>query len=287
MWDYKIRASTELYVDMKGNADMTTASQAWTEEMFEVAGSQLQVFKGGSGDPLLIIHDEMGHPGWLRYHQELSKEHTLVMPCLPGFGESAELDWVMSMHDLATWFLRALDDLDLENVNVIGFSLGGWLAAEMAVRCPQQFKKLILVGAAGVRPPEGEIYDIFQVVAKAYIENSILDPSSVPEFQQICPDEPTPEQIEIWESAKESACRVSWRPYMHYPALPNLLPRLKRLPTQIIWGRQDPIVPLSSGQLYKDSIPGSVLEIIDDCGHRPEVEKTTEFLSLVRGFLSS
>ena len=266
---------------------MTTASQSWTEEMVDVAGSQLQVFKGGTGAPLLIIHDEMGHPGWLRYHQELAKDRTLVIPMLPGFGESTELDWMMSMHDLANWFLGALDDLKLENVDVVGFSLGGWLAAEMAVRCPQQFKRLVLVGAAGVRPSEGEIYDIFQVVAKSYIENSVLDASAVPEFKEVCPDEPSPEQLELWESAKESACRVSWRPYMHYPALPQLLPRLKRLPTKIIWGREDPIVPVSAGEIYHKSIPGSSLDIINQCGHRPEIEKTDEFIGLVKGFLTS
>jgi pimeloyl-ACP methyl ester carboxylesterase len=72
---------------------------------------------------------------------------------------------------------------------------------------------------------------------------------------------------------------------MHYPALPYLLPRLKRLPTLIIWGRQDPIVPLSAGQLYHNSIPGSRLSIIDNCGHRPEVEKPDEFIRLVQEFL--
>ena len=263
---------------------MTTSSVTWTEEVVEVAGSEIRLVKGGSGEPLLILHDEMGHPGWLRYHEALAQDRTLFIPWHPGFGESAELDWVMNLHDLAFWYLGALDDLGLEGVDVMGFSLGGWLAAEMAVMCPQQFKKLALVAAAGVRPPTGEIFDIFQVVAKTYITNSLLDPSSVAEYQQICPDEPTPEQIENWESSREGACRLSWRPYMHYPALPNLLPRLKRLPTMIVWGREDPIVPLSAGQLYHDSIPNSRLEIFDNCGHRPEVEHPERFIELVRGF---
>lgn len=264
---------------------MTTTSPAWTEETVAVAGSHLQLVKGGTGEPLLILHDEMGHPGWLRYHQALAQNHTLYIPSHPGFGASPELDWVMNMHDLALWYLGALDDLKLEGVKVIGFSLGGWLAAEMAVMCPQQFRKLVLVDAAGVRPPTGEIYDIFQVVARTYITRSLLDPAATPEFQQICPDEPTPEQMEVWESSREGACRLSWRPYMHYPALPHLLPRLKRLPTQIIWGRQDPIIPLGAGQHYHDSIPGSRLTVIDNCGHRPEVEKPDEFVRAVQGFL--
>ena len=264
---------------------MTTTSQPWTEEMVEAAGSRLKLLKGGSGAPLLLLHDELGHPGWLQYHQALARDHTLYIPRHPGFGDSPALDWVMGMHDLAIWYLGALDDLKLEGVKVLGFSLGGWLAAEMAVMCPQQFRKLVLVGAAGVRPPTGEIFDIFQVVARAYLTRSVLDPAGTPEFAQVCPDQPSEEQQDLWESAREGACRLSWRPYMHYPALPQLLPRLKRLPTLMVWGRQDPIVPLSAGQLYHDSIPGSRLAVIENCGHRPEIEKPQEFLRVVQEFL--
>ena len=80
-----------------------TMTQPWTEEMVEVAGINLQMVKGGSGEPLLILHDEMGHPGWLRYHEALSKEYQLNIPFHPGFGESEELDWDMGMRDLAGW----------------------------------------------------------------------------------------------------------------------------------------------------------------------------------------
>ncbi len=264
---------------------MTTSSQPWTEDIVEAAGCRMQLVKGGSGEPLLILHEEMGHPGWLRYHEALSQDYTLNIPSHPGFGESDMLEWVMNMTDLAGWYLGALDDLGLEGVNVIGFSLGGWLAAEMATRCPQQFKKLVLVDAFGVRPPSGEIYDMFQIVGKDFIKESIFDSASTPEYQQVCPDEPTPEREDLWETAREGSCRLGWRPYMHYPALPQILPRLKRLPTLIVWGREDAIVPVSAGELYHQSIPGSRLEIFDNCGHRPEVEKPDEFIRLVQNFL--
>ena len=77
---------------------------------------------------------------------------------------------------------------------------------------------------------------------------------------------------------------MGWKPYMYYPGLPNLLPRLKDLPTMIVWGREDVFVPLSAGHVYHRSIPGSRLEVLNDCGHMPQVENRDEFLALVRRF---
>ena len=265
---------------------MTTATQTWTEQMIEAAGANIQVVNGGSGDPLLILHDEMGHPGWMSFHESLSETFELTIPSHPGFGESQFLDWIMNMRDLAGWYLAALDDMGIGRVNLMGFSFGGWLAAEMATMHPDRFTKLVLVNPMGIKPPTGEIFDMFLVVAKEFLTESFLDPETTPEFQKICPEEPTPEQIEYWEVAREQACRLTWRPYMHYRGLPHLLVRLKSLPTQIIWGRQNPIVPLSAAHVYHESIPGSDLAVIDNCGHRPEIERPDEFVRLVRGFLA-
>ncbi len=265
---------------------MTTTTAAWTEETVELAGSSVQMVKGGTGDPLLILHDEMGHPGWLRYHEALSQEFTLYIPSHPGFGDSPYLEWIMNMRDLAGWYLDALDDLAIGRAKVMGFSLGGWLAAEMATMQPDRFEKLILVDALGVKPPEGEIFDMFLVVAKDFITASYLNPEKTAEFDIICPEEPTPEQAEYWEVAREQAARLGWKPYMYYPALPHHLGRLRNVPTLVVWGRDDPIVPLSAGQLYRDSIPGSHLEVINDCGHHPEIERREAFVNAVSEFLN-
>ena len=174
----------------------------------------------------------------------------------------------------------------MDGLNVLGFSLGGWLASEMASMCPPQFKKLALVAPAGIKPPAGEIFDMFLVIAREYIAEGVLDPANTPEFQVVCPDEATPEQLEAWEVAREESCRLSWKPYMHYPGLPHLLRRLKSLPTLIVWGKQDAIIPASAAEVFHDSIPGSRLALLDKCGHRPELEKTDEFTKLVSEFFS-
>ena len=149
------------------------------EELVEAAGSKLHIIKGGTGQPLLLLHDEMGHPGWLRYHAALAQHYTLYIPLHPGCGQSDRLDWMMNIRDLAFWYLDALDELGLSQVSVMGGSLGGWLAAEMAAMCPQQFTRLVLVGAMGIRPPVGEIFDMFLVVSREYLRASFTDLASV------------------------------------------------------------------------------------------------------------
>ena len=266
---------------------MATVGSAWTQEFVDVAGARLQLARGGNGDPLLILHDELGHHDLYRYHEALAQEYTLYIPSHPGFGETERQEWIMNMRDLAGWYLEAIEDLGLRQVNLLGFSLGGWLAAEMASMSPNLFKKLVLVGPAGIKPPTGEIYDMFLAVAREFLTEGFHDPENTPEFQQVCPDEPSAELTEAWEVAREEACRLSWRPYMYYPGLPNLLHRLKNLPTQIIWGREDNIVPVSASRLYHESIPGSRVDILENCGHRPELEKTDDFVRLVKDFLAS
>ena len=266
---------------------MTTGAQAWTEQFVEAAGVNLQLVTGGSGPPLLILHGELGNHGWLRCHQALSRDYSLYLPSHPGFGATQRQDWIMNMRDLAGWYLEAIDDLDLSGANLMGFSLGGWLAAEMAAMSPDLFNKLVLVSPAGIKPPQGEIYDMFLVVAKEFLTAGFHDTSATPEFLEICPDEPDPDLAEAWEVAREEACRLSWRPYMHYLGLPNLLHRLKRLPTQIIWGQDDAIVPVSASRVFHESIPGSTLALLDNCGHHPHVEKADEFVAIVKSFLAS
>jgi pimeloyl-ACP methyl ester carboxylesterase len=265
---------------------MPTSTETWTEEIVEVAGTSLQLVKGGTGEPLLLLHDELGYPGWLRFHEALAQQHTLYIPLHPGFGKSERLDWVMNMRDLATWYLNALDEVGLRQVPAIGFSLGAWLAAEMATMCPATFTRLLLVGAMGIRPPSGQIYDMFLEVAKVFLTTSVLNPTDTPEFQTICPETPTPEQAEAWELAREEACRLGWRPYMHNPSLPYLLRRLRKVPTLVLWGRQDAIVPLSAAEVYHASIPGSQLVVLDNCGHRPEIEQSDQFVRQVQAFLA-
>jgi pimeloyl-ACP methyl ester carboxylesterase len=153
----------------------------------------------------------------------------------------------------------------------------------MATQSPQAFRKMALAAPAGILPPTGEILDMFLIVSKEFITAGVHDPSAA-EFQAVCPDEPTPELVEAWETAREEACRLSWRPYMHDRSLPHRLGRLKNLPSLIVWGRNDAVVPPSAGEVYNSSIAGSRLVTLENCGHRSDVEKPDELATLLREF---
>lgn len=265
---------------------MAVNGKEWSEESVRVAGTELVFVKGGSGKPLLVLHEELGHPGWLGWHAELARERTLLIPLQPGFGRSPRVDWLWNVRDLACFYSRVLRERNLVPIDVIGFSMGGWIAAEMAVNDARQFRRMVLVAPMGVKPPEGEIMDLFTVTARKYLDQSVLDMSKTPEFSSLYGGENTPEQFEAFEDARAEVARLAWQPYMHNLSLPNLLAGVANLPTLLVWGRQDPAVPLSAGELYKRSLPGAELVVLEGCGHRPEIEKAGEFVQRVKNFLN-
>ncbi len=265
---------------------MSGSSNGYTEGTVYVGGTGLTMIKGGAGRPLLVLHEELGHPGWLSWHKALAEDHLLQIPIHPGFGELPRADWVSGVRDLAGFYSRMLGDMAVEPVDVIGFSLGGWIAAEMAAACADQFNRMVLVAPTGIRPVEGEIKDLFVVTARAYLDASVHDADNSPEFASLYGGETTAGQFEAWEDARAESARLAWKPYMHNASMGPLLEGVRGLPTLLIWGRQDQIVPLEAGHLYNQSIAGSELAVFDDCGHRPEIEKTGQFVSRVRDFLA-
>ncbi len=265
---------------------MPISSNGYSQSTVNVGGTLVALLRGGSGRPLLVLHEELGHPGWLGWHQQLAQGNSLLLPVHPGFGELPRADWVMSVRDLAGFYARMLREMDTGPLQVIGFSLGGWIAAEMAAADPGLFSRMVLVAPAGIKPPEGEILDLFIVTARAYLDASVHDASKSPEFGTLYGGEETTDQFEAWEDARAESARLAWKPYMHNPSLPHLLEGVQGLPTLVVWGKHDRIVPVSAGHAYSKAIAGSELLVLDECGHRPEIECTAEFVDSIRNFLA-
>ncbi len=255
------------------------------EEIVQAAGISTQVRRGGKGAPLLVIHGELGLPGWLKSFDIIAQDREVIAPSLPGYGASERPDWIMSVHDLAawvSWFVR--DNKIATPVDVVGFSMGGWIAAELATLNPAIFNRLVLVGPMGVKPREGEIFDYFLEGGMTGIRRNFLAPDSCEEFKRFWGRDLTQDETDAVEWHRETTCRIVWKPYMHSLTLPHFLLSIA-VPTLIVQGEKDAVTPLDCGRMFRDVIPGAKLETIDDCGHMPEMETPARFAEIVRKFL--
>lgn len=256
----------------------------FTERTIEVNGSPLTLLEGGKGEPLLVLHEELGHPGWLSWHRKLAQRYKLIVPVQPGF-HSERIHWMTSVRDLACFYGFMLRDQGLQGTRVIGFSFGGWVAAEMAVNNPAQFSRMVLVAPFGIKPSEGYIMDMFPIASATYLRASVADPESTPEFSGLY-GEPSAKQFEDWEDARTECARLGWEPYMHNPALAPMLPGVRGLPALIVWGDRDAILPEAAVRAYQKAIPDSRLVVLKGAGHRPEIERADDFIRTVEDFLN-
>ncbi len=240
----------------------------------EVAGAKIHMLKSGSGDPVLSLHSIEGNLGLLPYLGALSQSACVYAPTHPGFGSSERPDWLETIADLARFYLWMLQDLELDKVHLMGGFMGGWVAAEMAVMDPHILQSLTLIGTAGVRPSEGEIADIFLLGDEQTTSLSIGDPDLLTTATE-------PEDPFVRLRGREMTTRLCWKPYMHSPSLIHLLPRVN-VPTLILWGDNDRIVPVSVGERIADAMPEARLEIIAGAGHLPHIERPNEVIPLLQ-----
>jgi len=254
------------------------------EKVVNVGGADIHLLKGGQGKPLVIFHGVEGSFGWCAYQRSLAQQCTVHAPSLPGFDRSQRPPWLESFADLSRFSLWVLQQLELRKTSLLGYGMGGWLAAEMAVLCPQIVDRLILVDAAGIQPRHGEITDIFLHGQDGTKQLAFFDPQQAPEYETLFKRKLAPEERELRVQNQETAVRYCWKPYMYDLSLPHLLSRLK-IPTLVVWGQEDRIIPVECGELYRQAIPGARLEVLPQCGHYPHLEKTEQFVGIVRDFL--
>jgi len=265
----------------------TPAEGTFTEAFVEAADVRIQLRRRGTGEPLLVLHSELGVPGWLRAYALLAEHFTVYVPSLPGFGQSVCPDWIVTVRDLAAWVTWFIRDLQLpQPLPVIGCSMGGWIAAEIATMNASIFKKMVLVSAAGLKPEAGEVWDYFVHSAREAFTQAFYDPAQSPEFAQYYGKAWTPEDEAQAESNREMASRLLWKPYMRSRTLPALL-RGIATPTLVVWGRENTIIPRNVCQLYQRAIKGATAKVLERCGHMPEMEQPAEFVQVVLEFLTT
>lgn len=254
------------------------------EETISVGGVDVHTWVGGEGAPLLVLHGAGGNRGFTRAMHQLAAHYTLWAPTHPGFGRSGDAEWMEGIDDLARFHLWFMDAARLGRPHVMGHSIGGWAAAEMAAMSPGAIDRLILVAPAGLKPEKGEILDIFFHTPAQVRELTVHDPKAIPEWDELFGRAPTPAELEIAERNREMTARLTWKPYMHNPRLDRFLPRVAN-PTLILWGREDHIIPVECGEQYRRALPNARLTVLETCGHLPPIEQPDVFARLVLDFL--
>lgn len=247
-------------------------------EIVEVAGCKVEVLSGGSGAPMLFLHGAGGASAWVPYMDALAADFALTVPSHPGYGRSDDPDWLDNLSDLAYFYLDFMAARGLDDVHLVGNSLGGWLAAEIAVRSTARIKTLTLVSPGGLHlkgVPKG---DIFLWSAETRARNTFFDQKMA---EARIKAEPTPEMADIQLKNHFTTAKLAWQPRFHNPDLEKWLHRID-VPTMILWGESDKVFPPAYGKAYNDLIPGSELRIIPQCGHLPQQEKLDDFLAGVR-----
>ncbi len=250
-----------------------------------VGGKKTQLTTGGEGPPLVYLHSAGGETEWMPFHNRLAKSFTVYAPAHPGFALSEGLESIRDIYDYAWHTADLLEQLDLAAVPVVGFSLGAWIAAELAILRPERVGKLVLVNAAGIRVPTAPMGELFVDDFEKMRKLLFFDPES-PAVKTAIPTSIDDPRILLWLRAREATARVGWNPYLHNPRLPAHLHRIQA-ETLVLWGREDRLLPLACGEYYAEHIPQARLEVVERCGHMLPFEQVEAFVEQTTRFLNS
>jgi pimeloyl-ACP methyl ester carboxylesterase len=239
-----------------------------TESQIDVRGTKLRIQRDGRGEPLLFLHGAQGLTGWEPVLAALAERFDVIAPDHPGFGHSEVGDGVDDVDDLSLFYFDVLKVLGVPKVHVVGHCIGGWTGLEMAIRNSAPIRSLTLIASAGLRlngVARGDMFlcnrdELGQLLFAGNSGKAWIDAWHA-----------TPESEDIWERNRAAAARYSWHPRLCNPKLARWLHRVD-VPTHIVWGENDKVLPPAYASALKDRIGGATMTMIPACGHLPHVE---------------
>jgi pimeloyl-ACP methyl ester carboxylesterase len=226
-----------------------------------VHGIKTVILTAGEGEPLMFWHGAGTFHGF-DFALPWADRYQVLIPYHPGFGDSADDISMASMHDYVMHYLELFDRLRLDKVNLVAFSLGGFMAARFAVQHAERLRKLVLVSPAGLEVPEHPIVDLLRVPPDEVIAHLVEDPDVLMPFLPKGHDEDF-----LMERCREisSVARVVHDRYFD-PNLPKWLHRVRQ-PTLLLWGEKDRIIPAAQAPYWAKHMPDAHIRIIPGAGH--------------------
>jgi pimeloyl-ACP methyl ester carboxylesterase len=251
----------------------------------KIAGVDLELFENtgtNHGRAVLFLHSGQGYDPWQAFAGELAGQRRLIAPSHPGFGKSALPDWLDSIDDIAYLYLELLDRLALDEVDVVGCSIGGWIAAEMASKAPQRFHRLVLIGPAGVKVGAADkldIPDLFAMPQDEVLKLVYRDPARMmPDLSKL----PDDELATVFRN-REALALLVWEPWMHNTKLKRRLHRIEA-PTLFVRGDSDGLISADYLDAYAKLLPNARTLTIAQAGHLPHLEQPQALASAIRAF---
>lgn len=246
---------------------------------------QTLVRSEGEGDPLLFLHGAGGLHGWPAFLESLARSFRVIAPEHPGFGRSEGLEHLDDVIDLALYYTEFVEAMGLDQPYIVGHSLGGMIAAEMAAIAPDLASKLVLVAPVGLWLDDHPVMDFFAATPEELATAIFHDPgSSVARELMTMPTDPEAQLEIVLERTKNlsAAGKFLW-------PIPDkgLKKRIHRIvvPTLILWGAADRLVPPIYGEEFLKRINGARLTVLKGASHMLPFEKSDEFIEVVTDFL--
>ena len=253
-----------------------------------VFGQKIQYVEAGSGPTVILLHGLGGSSqGWNFNIGPLAEKFHVVVPDQIGFGKSDKPLVNYRIRTYVDFLDQFCKQLKIERATLVGNSMGGWIAAMFTASFPDRVDKLVLVDAAGYRPPKDlDMNTLFGLnpttraemkvlVGKVFYNKAFQSDSAIDQSMAVRLAAGDGYTI---KSITESIIRGE-------DFLDDVVKTIKR-PTLIVWGRQDGLVPLADGEHFNKDIAGSKMIVIDQCGHVPNVEKPGEFNAALLKFLT-
>ncbi len=251
------------------------------ERSIEVQGIQTHLFEAGSptAPAMLYLHGTFLGNLWLDFHQRLAERFHLIAIDIPGFGKTVRPDWMRDMSDYILYLRDLIDALALEKPIVVGHSLGGWMATELAVWYPERVSKLVLSNGAGIRVKGAPIGHIFAMNPQELLAVCFVDPAAA---APLMPAEVNVEYIMDQYRQKMTLATLAWNP-SYDPKLERRLAWVK-CPTLIVWGERDELIPPAYAEALHRAIPGSRVVMLPGTGHMPMFEQPEAWARAVSEF---
>jgi pimeloyl-ACP methyl ester carboxylesterase len=229
----------------------------------------------GTGPNVLLLHGGGGPQTVAGFAELLAADHHVVTPTHPGFGGTPRPEKLTTVAGLAELYAGLLDELDLDEVTVVGNSIGGWIAAELALLGSHRVEKVVLVDAVGIEVEGHPVADFFALDFPTIAKLSYFDPEKF----RIDPDALPPAAQELL--AGNRATLAVYATSMTDPTLRDRLAGIK-VPAHVIWGDSDQIVDPEYGRALAEAMPGATFEVLADTGHLPQLESPELLASAVR-----